>query len=135
MIRTRIEEIAEDLWANHRVMQVPSGEARWLEVGHAVVAEQWSCHQNHGDGVCGEPLVPYQVAKELLGCPEDPTFPEDEFKRELIPFDHLDPIWGFNASELIHFSDVRAMHGVYGEPFNTPDGIIEWRYPDEGAQG
>ncbi len=67
--------------------------------------------------------------------PEDPTFPEDEFKRELIPFDHLDPIWGFNASELIHFSDVRAMHGVYGEPFNTPDGIIEWRYPDEGAQG
>ncbi|MGW5198620.1 hypothetical protein [Streptomyces spiralis] len=134
-IRNRIEEITEDLWTNHRVMRVEDGEARWLEVGHAVVIEQWSCHQNHGDGVCGEPLVDWDTAKELLGCPGDPTFLSDDLKREGIPFHHLDPVWGFTASDLLHFSDVRALHEARDWTFGAPDGVIKWGYPDEKAQG
>ncbi|MFI5977072.1 hypothetical protein [Streptomyces sp. NPDC051452] len=135
LIQTHLNEIAEDAWEQHRVMRVDDGEARWLEVGHTVVIERWSCHQNHGDGVCGEPLVDYQTAKELLGCPGDPTFLDDDLKRPSIPFKRLDPAWGFTACDLIHFSDVRALHEAYSEPFGVPDGVIEWRYPDEKAQG
>ncbi|MEV1096460.1 winged helix-turn-helix domain-containing protein [Streptomyces sp. NPDC049952] len=109
LIKSRLDEIAEDAWENHRVVKVDSAEARYLEVGSGAVIERWRCQQNHGSGPCGEPMVPDTEYSVLLACPDDiPLFPGS--MKETATVYELNADFGFTASELVHFSDITAAY-------------------------
>ncbi|MFI2757809.1 hypothetical protein ACH5A3_02865 [Streptomyces echinatus] len=113
-IQTQLSEIAEDLWSHHRVIQVSSGEARFLQVGTGVTLERWQCQQTHGSSPCGQPLVPLTEALILLGCCDYLPVPDDELKHELIAFRTLDPDFGFTLGELMHYFDLLTVQEQYG---------------------
>ncbi|MFJ8507729.1 hypothetical protein [Streptomyces avermitilis] len=106
LIRTRLEEIAEDLWQNDRVMGVNHGDGRVLQLGTAAVWEQWACHSDHGYGLCGEPLVTATQASTLLGMYSDDD-PVPNPSIPLIETELLDEgVGAFLPDALFHFSDV-----------------------------
>jgi hypothetical protein len=108
LIQTRLAEIAEDAWRDHRVMPVKSGDGRVLQLGTSAVPEMWTCMADHGNGPCDEPLVTHQQASTLTGM-----FSDDEpIPNPLIPpveVELLDPsVGGFLPDCLYHWSDVVA---------------------------
>ncbi|MFE4991401.1 hypothetical protein ACFRH4_08625 [Streptomyces mirabilis] len=108
LIRTRLEEIAEDAWLSHRVMGVTAGNGRLLEFGSAAVRERWYCQGDHGNGLCGESLLTATQASTLLGMVAD----DDPVPDPVIPaveIELLNPdVGGFLLDVLFHFSDVAA---------------------------
>ncbi|MET4646096.1 hypothetical protein ABID95_005853 [Streptomyces atratus] len=77
LIATRLEEIAVVAWRDHRVMGIKDGNGRVLELGTAAVQEQWYCQDDHGWGLCGEPLLTHRQASTLLGMyADDEPIPE-----------------------------------------------------------
>lgn len=108
LIQTRLTEIAEDAWRDHRVMPVKSGDGRVLELGTGAVPELWTCMADHGYGVCNEPLVTHQQASTLTGMyADDEPVPDPQIQPVEIAL--LDPSRGcFLPDVLFHFSDVVA---------------------------
>ena len=108
LIQTRLQEIAEDAWRDHRVMPVKSGDGRALGLGTGAVWEQWYCQADHGHGLCGEPLVTHEQASTLLGMHnDDQPVPTPQLPPVEIAL--LDPSRGcFTPDVLFHFSDVVA---------------------------
>ncbi|MFJ3665046.1 hypothetical protein ACIPSE_01180 [Streptomyces sp. NPDC090106] len=106
LITTRLEEIADDAWRDHRVMRVNHGDGRVLQIGTGAVWELWVCRANHGPGLCGEPLVTATQAATLTGMPREdgpvrsPKVPPVEI--ELLD----DGVGGFLLDDLFHWSDV-----------------------------
>jgi hypothetical protein len=109
LIKTRLDEISYDAWWEHRVMRIAHGDGRVLQLGTATTWESWTCHADHGYGLCGEPLlIPTQVST-LLGLPLDEV-PIQSPKIAPVEIELLDPtVGGFMADELYHFSDVTAL--------------------------
>ncbi|MFE7762964.1 hypothetical protein [Streptomyces sp. NPDC057438] len=112
LIRTRLAEITEGLWNDHRVLRVESSDARFLQIGSAATIERWQCQANHGSGLCGEPLVSSTEAGLLLGSPDYPAVESPVYG--LIEYRELDTNFGFMAGELVHFSDVVAEFEAQG---------------------
>lgn len=109
LIETRLNEIAEDVWESHRVMRLNHGDGRVLQLGTAAMWELWTCHADHGYGLCGEPLLTPTQASTLLGLPLDEV-PIQEPKIAPVEIELLDPaVGGFMSDELYHFSDVTAL--------------------------
>ncbi|MFE6627372.1 hypothetical protein ACFVNB_09010 [Streptomyces rochei] len=108
LIQTRLTEIAEDAWRDHRVMPVKSGDGRVLELGTGAVPELWTCMADHGYGVCNEPLVTHQQASTLTGMyADDEPVPDPQIQP--VEVELLDPgVGGFLPDSLYHFSDVVA---------------------------
>ncbi|MGR6973216.1 hypothetical protein ACU639_27120 [Streptomyces cynarae] len=106
LIQTRLAEIAEDAWRDHRVMPVRSGDGRVFQLGTGAVWEQWYCQADHGDGLCGEPMLSHEQASTLLGMyADDEPIPDPQFAPAEIEL--LDPSRGcFMTNALYHFSDV-----------------------------
>jgi hypothetical protein len=108
LIRTRLTEIAEAAWLNHRVLPTADGEGRVLQIGSAATVERWVCGADHGSGVCGEALLTHRQAAELTGWfnPDepvlDPQFPVTDL--ELLD----EGASGFTYGSLYHISDVIA---------------------------
>ncbi|MEU6635727.1 hypothetical protein [Streptomyces rochei] len=106
LIQTRLAEIAEDAWQDHRVMPVRDGNARILQLGTAAVEERWYCQADHGDGLCNEPLLPHRQASTLLGMyNDDEPIPHPQLPP--VEIELLDPSIGcFMTDALFHWSDV-----------------------------
>lgn len=107
LIRTRLAEISEAAWRDHRVMPV-SSDGRVIEVGTAATTERWSCADDHGSGVCGESLLTHRQASELLGL-LNPDEPVRDPQIPVIDLEVLDEeVGGFTCGSLYHLSDVVA---------------------------
>jgi hypothetical protein len=108
LIQTRLAEIAEDAWREHRVMPVKAGDGPILQLGTGAVPELWFCQADHGLGVCNEPLLVSQQASTLLGmCNDDEPIPDP--KTPPVESEIFDPtVGGFLPDVLFHFSDVVA---------------------------
>ncbi|CAM5332815.1 hypothetical protein [Streptomyces aurantiogriseus] len=108
LIQTRLAEIAEDAWRDHRIMPVRDSDGRVLQLGTAAVRERWTCMADHGYGLCNEPLLTHQQASTLMGMFND----DEPIPNPLIPpveVGLLDPgVGGFLPDSLYHFSDVVA---------------------------
>lgn len=108
LITTRLAEIAEDAWRDHRIMPVRDGNGRVLQLGTAAVEELWQCHADHGYGLCGEFLLTHHQASTLTGMFNDDV----PIPNPLIPpveVELLDPsVGGFLPNCLYHYSDVVA---------------------------
>lgn len=104
LIRTRLAEIAEDAWENHRVMRIPGEDGRVIQLGSGAVWERWCCEADHGFGPCHEPLLSIDQTATLVGQPVDfcLLFPE----KAPIEMTVLDSSYGFQLTELYHLSDV-----------------------------
>ncbi|MGW3499340.1 hypothetical protein ACWDMY_01160 [Streptomyces globisporus] len=108
LIETHLNEIAEDAWEQHRVMRLNNGDGRWLDLGTAAVWELWTCHADHGHGLCGEPLLTAPQASTMLGKPIDDA-PVQNPSIPTVEVELLDEgVRGFMQDELYHFSDVVA---------------------------
>ncbi|MEU8556011.1 hypothetical protein AB0C80_18745 [Streptomyces anthocyanicus] len=109
LIATRLQEIAEDAWRDHRVMPVKSGDGRVLQLGTGAVWEEWYCQADHdGYGPCNEPLLTHQQASTLLGMYNDDE-PVPAPQIPAVEIELLDPTRGcFMPDVLFHYSDVRA---------------------------
>jgi hypothetical protein len=106
LIQTRLAEIAEDAWRDHRIMPVKGGDGRVLQLGTAAVWEQWYCQADHGHGLCGEPLLTHEQTSTLLGMFNDDQ-PVPDPKIPPVEIELLDPSRGcFMPDVLLHFSDV-----------------------------
>lgn len=71
VIAARLKQNAEEA-LTRGIQKVESREARLIEVGEAAVMERWRCQQDHGSGLCGQPLIPEPEAAQLLGEPQNP---------------------------------------------------------------
>ncbi|MEU1454399.1 hypothetical protein [Streptomyces avermitilis] len=106
LIATRLTEIAEAAWRDHRIMPIGDSDGRVLQIGTAATRERWVCGADHGTGVCGEPLLTHRQTAELLGLLNedepvlDPELPVTDV--ELLD----EGLGGFFPGSLIHFSDV-----------------------------
>ena len=108
LIRTRMTEIAEAAWRNHRVLPTADGEGRVLQIGSAATVERWVCGADHGAGVCGEPLLTHRQAAELLGLLKEDE-PVLDPQLPVTDVDLLDEgAGGFTCGSLYHYSDVRT---------------------------
>ncbi|PPS71984.1 MULTISPECIES: hypothetical protein [Streptomyces] len=107
LIATRLTEIAQDAWQTHRVMPVSDGGGRVLDLGTASVREFWYCQNDHGTGICGEPMLTSDQANSLLGMYSvDEPVPDPQLP--IVEVELLDEgLGGFFPGSLIHFSDVR----------------------------
>ncbi|MER6112404.1 hypothetical protein [Streptomyces hirsutus] len=104
LITTRLTEIAEDAWENHRVMRITGENGRIIQLGSGAVWEQWSCEADHGSGPCHEPLLTLDQAATLVGQPVDFCLVNPAMAA--IEMTVLDADFGFQLTELYHLSDV-----------------------------
>ncbi|MEU6449623.1 hypothetical protein [Streptomyces sp. NPDC046979] len=104
LIATRLTEIAEDAWENHRVMRISGENGRVITLGSSAVWEHWSCEADHGYGACHEPLLTIDQAATLVGQPVDFCLVHPE--KAPIEMTVLDASYGFQITELYHLSDV-----------------------------
>ncbi|CAL9455800.1 hypothetical protein SUDANB15_02518 [Streptomyces sp. enrichment culture] len=88
------------------ILRVDSVDARLIEVGTAAVMERWRCLQDHGFGVCNQPLIPEPEVAQLLGNPEDSGMGEPA--EGWLTVEELDPVLGFVSVELFHHRHVLA---------------------------
>ncbi|MFE4918988.1 hypothetical protein [Streptomyces sp. NPDC056661] len=108
LIETHLNEIAQDAWEKHRVMRRVHGDGRVLQLGAAAVWELWTCHADHGYGLCGEPLLTPAQASTLTGLWND-DLPVPDPKIPAVEIEQLDSaLDGFLIDDLYHFSDVTA---------------------------
>ncbi|GAA5078730.1 hypothetical protein [Streptomyces similanensis] len=108
LIQTRLSEIAEDAWRDHRVMPVTHSNGRVLQLGTAATREQWYCQADHGHGLCHETLLTHDQASGLLGMYADDE-PIPHPKLPTVEVELLDPsVGGFLPQALYHLSDVVA---------------------------
>ncbi|MFD8685348.1 hypothetical protein [Streptomyces sp. NPDC059651] len=123
LIKTRLDEIAEDAWNEHRVIRVDESDARWLSVGSGAVIERWRCQRDHGNGPCGAPLVPEADARTLLSSPD--FSPMADTPDLSVTVQELDGDFGFMSSELHHYADlVAAYRRFLGGTERTVDKLI-----------
>ncbi|MDC2953362.1 hypothetical protein PO587_02710 [Streptomyces gilvifuscus] len=104
LIRTRLDEIAEDVWESHRVMRIPGEDGRVIQLGSAALWERWVCEADHGFGPCHEPLLTLDQAATLVGQPVDFSLVTPTMTP--IEIEVLDGSYGFQLTELYHLSDV-----------------------------
>ncbi|MGW2932935.1 hypothetical protein ACWDA7_13955 [Streptomyces sp. NPDC001156] len=108
LIRTRLVEVAEAAWRDHRIMPIGDSDGRVLELGSAATRERWVCGADHGHGPCNEPLLTHRQAAELLGLLNedepvlDPQLPVTDV--ELLD----EQVGGFTCGSLFHWSDIRT---------------------------
>lgn len=106
LIATRLTEIAEAAWRDHRVMPVSDGGGRVLDLGTAAVREFWHCQDDHGSGICGEPMLTSDQASSLLGM-RSVDEPVSDPQLPIVEVELLDEgLGGFFPGSLIHFSDI-----------------------------
>ncbi|ROP53300.1 hypothetical protein [Streptomyces sp. PanSC9] len=106
LIQTRLTEIAEDAWENHRVMRILGEDGRVIQLGSGAVWERWCCEADHGHGPCHEPLLTIDQAATLVGQPVDFCLVTPAMTP--IEMTVLDSSFGFQLTELYHLSDVVA---------------------------
>ncbi|WP_328981749.1 hypothetical protein OG258_19845 [Streptomyces mirabilis] len=108
LIATKLQEIADDAWWDHRILRAQDGNGRVLQLGTAAVREAWYCLADHGHGLCNEPLLTHRQASTLLGMyADDEPIPAPQIKP--VEIELLDPAVGaFVPDALYHFSDVVA---------------------------
>ncbi|MGW3154029.1 hypothetical protein [Streptomyces sp. NPDC001089] len=104
LIKTRLDEIAEDVWESNRVMRISGDNGRVIQIGSAAVWEQWTCEADHGSGPCHEPLLTLDQAATLVGQPVDFSLVSPTMTP--IEIEVLDESYGFQLTELYHLSDV-----------------------------
>jgi hypothetical protein len=88
------------------VLWVDSADARLIEIGTAAVKERWRCIQNHGFGLCNQPLIPEPEVAQLLGTPDESGMSEPA--EGWLMVEELDPVLGFVTVELYHHRHVLA---------------------------
>ncbi|MEU5448680.1 hypothetical protein [Streptomyces californicus] len=104
LIKSRLGEIAEDIWESNRVMRISGDNGRVIQIGSAAVWEQWTCEADHGSGPCHEPLLTLDQAATLVGQPVDFSLVSPTMTP--IEIEVLDESYGFQRTELYHLSDV-----------------------------